>query len=142
MELEETLTLVAGMGSFAAAAAIGIVYWLQYKLQKRSTSANVAMQIMATIRANKSLGELLRKLAVSLVQADDPQIPWFLASLDAIAIFWKEGTITDSHVREFIGSYLKQINDTPALQEFMNGIDESVYPSLRRLLTASKKWNI
>ena len=136
------LATVAGLGSFVVAAVIMVVHYFQHQLQKRTTSANVAMQIMETIQKTKVVTEALYKLHTSNMSIKDPGFLWLLSSLDAVAIFWKEGTITDAHVREFFGSTLKRINDNPEIRDSLKTLwdaDIPVMPSFRMLLEAYQK---
>ena len=138
----DVLVTVAGLGSFVVAAVIMVVHYFQHQLQKRTTSANVALQIMATVQKTKVVNEAFYKLHTSGVPVRDPGFLWLLSSLDAVAIFWKEGTITDAHIREFFGFTLKRINDNPEICDFLKTIwdaDPSVVPSFRMLLEAYKQ---
>ena len=136
------LATVAGLGSFVVAAVIMVVHYFQHKLQKRTTSANVAMQIMEKIQKTKVVSEAFHKLHTSNMSTKDPGFLWLLSSLDAVAIFWKEGTITDVHVREFFGSALKRINDNPEMRDFLKTVSDAdipVTPSFLMLLEAYQK---
>ena len=136
------LATVAGLGSFVVAAVIMVVHYFQHQLQKRTTSANVAMQIMEKIQKTKVVNEAFHKLHTSNMSIRDPGFLWLLSSLDAVAIFWKEGTITDAHVREFFGSTLKRINDKPEIHDLLKTVSDAdipVIPSFWMLLEAYQK---
>ena len=97
---------------------------------------------METVQKTKVVNEAFHKLHTSGVPTTDPGFLWLLSSLDAVAIFWKEGTITNDHVREFFGSTLKRLSDNSQIDDFLKTVSDanpSAVPSLRLLLEAYQK---
>ena len=63
-----------------------------------------------------------------------------------IAVLWRGGTLTDTHVKEFFGSNIRDIRKSKIMQERIE--EESkhnpdfILVNLRALLRKSEKWNV
>ena len=68
-------------------------------------------------------------------------IPRFLGALEEVAIFWKEGTIIDNHIKEFFGTELKAISkNEPVIRRLEEKRKEGVYANLWELYKKPEIW--
>ena len=107
--------------------------------QKKVDSAKLSLRILETWGESKhpKFTGFLDRLERSKVTKDDPDINLFLDEFENIAVFRKDGTLTQTHVREFFSTNLKQIRDNPVIQDYLNELENnhsSMYDNLRALL--------
>ena len=55
--------------------------------------------------------DYLKKIQKSKINILDREISTILTIFEDIAIFWKEGILTDNHVKQFFGNPLRDIRD-------------------------------
>ena len=143
LELMEIMTVVAGIGSSCVAVVVLFVHLRQHKIQIRATSADLALKMLEYWSESRypDFAEFIERLHASKVAEDDPKIPLFLGALEEVAIFWKEGTITDNHVKEFFGPDLRGILKNDPVHNYLKERHKgSTYANLWELLGKSRGW--
>ena len=126
---------------------IGVVHWLQHRQHVKATSADTTKWMLErwSERNDPSLREFFSLLAASKVEKSDEDLPRFLSLVEEIAIFRKEGLMTDEHVKMFFGITLKHASANQGVWEYLKEESERgtrLYPNLRKLLETSSKWSI
>lgn len=109
------------------------------KQQKIVNSAELSLQILETWseRKNPKFTGFLDKLENSTVSENDPDMQLFLDVFESIAVFRKEGTLTETHVDEFFSANLKQIRDNPITSGYLDDLERqnsTLYTNLIALL--------
>ena len=120
----------------------------QLKLQNNIASAQLVWSILEYWREEKHDGftNFLMRLHRSEIKEDDRVIGVVLGIFEDIAIWWKEGTLTDNHVKEFFGNPLVDIRDNKIMQERITKSSKKnpdfIFVNLRALLEETLKWKI
>ena len=90
--------------------------------------------------------EYLKKIRKSKINILDREISTILTIFEDIAILWKEGTLTDNHVKQFFGNPLRDIRDNAIMQDRIKMISKHepdfILVNLRALLQETVKWKI
>jgi len=124
-------------------AAIGID---KTNKQSKVSSANLILEILKPWRKDpfkKLLGEMID---AQVTQYDESRLEEFLNQLETIAIFWKDKTLSDNHVKEFFGANLKIVRDDAFIQKYMNKWitknPDYYFVNLKELIKKVNKWKI
>ena len=136
--------IAAGLGSFAVALVIRHVNNRQHKIQINSASATLALRMREywSVSRHRKFAEFITLLHDSKVEAGDGRIRQLLNIMETIAVFWKEGTITDKHVRELFGTDLRDIRkNKPVYDQLKEKYEEGRYDNLWKLVEKSNKWD-
>ena len=142
----ESVSIIASFGSLAVAGVIFYVHHRQHNLRVKVTSADISMKLFEKWRVgkNKEFQVLLDDLYALDIAPDDPRLGLFLNTLEEIAVFWNEDTLTDNHVKEFFGSTLELFTNNPVAYEYFKNEREenpkSNYKNLQDLLDKPKIW--
>ena len=118
----------------------------QLKLQNNIASAQLAWNILEYWRESKHEGftDFLKKLHRSEIDPNDENIGVTLNIFEDIAILWHEKTLTDNHVKEFFGNPLRDIRESPIMQEKIKKVSaqkpELFFANLRPLLEKTREW--
>ena len=144
----EFFTIVAACGSCAVAGAILGVNYRQHKLQVKVASAQLAWKILEYWRDEKHEGfqKYMRLVHRSRINVKDSAILVVLSIFEDIAVLWKEGSLTDNHVKQFFGNPLRDIRDNAIMQDRIKEESKSepdfILANLRALLQETVKWKI
>ena len=135
-----------GVGAIAASGVIAYVIYrgnkAQLEQQKKVNSATLALKILENWSESKHprFTGFLDRLERSEVTKNDPDMDMFLDEFENIAIFWKDGTLTETHVNEFFGTNLEQISANPVTKDYLKDLKDnhsSKYANLRLLIDAN-----
>ena len=112
--------------------------------QRTVNSAELSLKILESWseRKNPKFTGFLDRLENSTVPENDQDMELFLDVFENIAVFWKEGTLTETHVNEFFSTNLKQIRDNPITSGYLDDLERQnspLYASLRTLLKKNRK---
>ena len=142
-------TIVSGV-----AAAIGIILstislvksGLDTSHQNRVSSATLILDLVKPWREEKFKAFLEKVGNHSLTNGDEKQVEEFLNQLEIISIFWKDGTISENHIKEFFATNLKAARDDKFIQDFMKPwVDlrpDYYFVNLRELTKKVQEWKI
>ena len=152
------LTLV-GMVEIAvfvgAAVGIGsslIIAWVIHRRnkelleqQKIINSAKLTWHFLEFWRDIKhdKLMDFLDRLHRSEIKKDDPLIGVAVTLYESIAIFCREGTLIENHVKEFFGNSLVDMRDNEVIQDYIkDGVkdEDDALMNLQDLFRKSRKW--
>ena len=87
--------------------------------QNRSLSANLILQLLKPWRTESLKPLLADMFNPNVTEYDENKLEEYLNQLEDIAIFWKDKTLTDNHVKEFFGANLKIVRDDKFIQNYM-----------------------
>ena len=135
--------VAAGCGSFAVAWIIRQVNNRQHQIQINSASASLALRMREdwSVSRNPQFAKFIGLFHDSKVKAGDDRIRQLLNIMETIAVFWKEGTITEKHVRELFGTDLRDIRkNKPVYDQLKEKYEEGRYANLWKLVKKSEKW--
>ena len=120
----------------------------QLETQNKIASAQLAWKILEYWREKKHerFTDFLEKLHRSEINKNDSIIPVTLTIFEDIAVLWREGTLTDNHVKEFFGNPLRDIRESRIMQDRIKKESEYnpdfILVNLRALLLETVKWKI
>ena len=123
-----------------------IVNAIHIKKQSQISSANLILDLLKPWRT-EGFKQFLGQLADPKVSHyDTNKLEEFLNQLEDIAIFWKDGTLSENHVKEFFGANLKTVHNDKFVQDYMKKwIDKNpdyYFVNLVSLLKKSEEWEI
>ena len=146
LELVEHVILI-GIGIALIASIISmtglIINAIHIRKQSKVSSANLILNLLEPWRKNDFKNALsnMRKGNYNTDKVEE-----FLNQMEDIAIFWKDGTLTDNHVKEFFGENLKFIRDDEFIKKYMNTWTDKnpdyFFVNLTTLLKKIEKWKI
>ena len=139
--LMEILTILAGVGSIIIAVAILIVHIRQHRLQVKIASAHLSLKMLEFWKStvDPDFAIFADKMQRKEVDEGNPTIHGFLEALEEVAIFWKEGTITTNHIKEFFKPELETIpRNDPVMRRLKEKREEGAYERLCELLAELK----
>ena len=143
--LVEVVEIAVSLGIGIATLSLVVTAYNTNK-QNKVSSANLILEILKPWRKDpfkKLLGEMMD---AQITQYDESQLEEFLNQLETIAIFWKDGTLTDNHVKEFFGVNLKIVRDDAFIQKYMNNWitknPDYYFVNLKELIKKVNKWKI
>lgn len=146
--VETETTIGIGIALVASMIAMGgfVVSAIQTKKQAKVASANLILELLKPWR-NESFKQLLEAISVPMVtKYDETKLEEFLNQLENIAIFWKDGTLEETHVKEFFGVNLKSVRDDEFIQSYMKKwVDKQpdyYFVNLRELTKKLDEWKI
>ena len=137
LDLMGILTVVAGVGSLIIAGAIIVVHIRQHGLQVKIASAHLSLKMLGfwTWSVDKGFAKFADKMHAGTVKEGENGIQQYLDILEEIATFWKEGTITYNHVKEFFKPELETIPKNEPVMLFLKEKEkEGAYGNLGELL--------
>ena len=116
--------------------------------QKTINSAKLSLNLLEFWKEEKyaAIQDFLYKLNKSKESETDIAINSVLHMFEDIAVLWRGGTLTDTHVKEFFGSNIRDIRKSKIMQERIE--EESkhnpdfILVNLRALLRKSEKRNV
>lgn len=150
LELVEYAILIGiGIATTGIMIAMGtlILNLLQIKKQFKVSSANLILELNKPWRNNIDFKLFLAKISdPNVTEYDETKVEEFLNQLEDIAIFWKDKTLTENHVKEFFGANLKTTRDDKFIQLYMKKWTDKnsdyYFVNLVKLLKKVKKWNL
>lgn len=132
------LVIVAGL-------TLGITTW-HIRKQSKVSSADLILELLKPWRKT-DFQELLNEIVdPNITQYDEDKLEKFLNQLEDIATFWKDGTLSENHVKEFFGSNLKTVRDDKFIQSYIkkwtDKNSEYYFVNLRELINKVDDWKI
>ena len=96
----------------AGIAALGLIVTM-FKSNKQSKidSASLILELLQPWRKPDFQQLLHQMVDPKITEYDESKLEQFLNHLESIAIFWKDKTLTENHVKEFFGENLKIVRD-------------------------------
>lgn len=145
---EHVVLVVIGIATVSIMIAMGtlVVNSIQIKKQSQISSANLILELLQPWR-KQSFKDFLKEIAdPNTTQYDEDNLEEFLNQLEDIAIFWKDGTLSEVHVKEFFGTNLKTVRDDEFIQNYMKKwIDKNpdyYFVNLTNLIKKVEEWKI
>ena len=143
--LVEVVEIAATIGIGIATVSLIVT---AYKTNKQSkvSSANLILEILKPWRKDP-FKKLLKEMAdPQATYCDESKLEEFLNQLETIAIFWKDKTLSDNHVKEFFGANLKLVRDDVFIQSYMKTWitknPDYYFVNLKKLIKKVNKWKI
>jgi len=145
---EQVTLIVIGIATVSIMIAMGtlVVNGIQIKKQSQISSANLILELLQPWR-KQSFKDFLKEIAdPNITQYDEVNLEEFLNQLEDIAIFWKDGTLSEVHVKEFFGTNLKTVRDDESIQNYMkkwiNKNPDYYFVNLTNLIKKVEEWKI
>lgn len=135
------------LGPIAIGIIALLIHGLRQRKQTKIDSARLSMELMRPWKNSPAFIDFLGRMHDSHIDENDEDlIRETLILLEEIAILWKEGTLTENHVKEFFGTIIKDIKNNKIMMKYFEVLREEnpnyYYVNLAKLFKASKKWNI
>lgn len=152
LELAELVTIATIVSGIAA--AIGVILStitiirsrLENIHQNKVSSANLILELLEPWRKEEFQKFLAEVADPKITTYDEVKLEKFLNQLEDIATFWKDGTLTEIHVKEFFGSNLKNIQDDKFIQDYIKKWNDKnpkyYFVNLKKLIEKVKDWKI
>jgi len=140
------IEIVAGIGIGIATISL-IVTAIHSKKQTKVSSASLILELLKPWRDNEDFKHLLSQISdPNTRDYDEKEIEEFLNHLEDIATLWKDGTLTENHIKEFFGSNLKSIRDDSFIQNYIKKWTDKnsdyYFVNLRKLIEKVNDWKI
>lgn len=142
VEIVEIAVIVA-----SGIAAIGLIVTM-FKSHKQSKTDS-ALLILELLNpwGMKDFKQLLSQMAdPNITKYDETKLEEFLNRLEIIAVFWKDKTLTETHVKEFFGANIKTVRDDKFIQAYMKKWTDinpnHFFVNIIELTKKVKKWGI
>ena len=142
VEIVEIAVIVA-----SGIAAIGLtVTMLKSYKQTKIDSASLILELLNPW-GMKDFKQLLSQMAdPNITKYDETKLEEFLNRLEIIAVFWKDKTLTETHVKEFFGANIKTVRDDEFIQAYMKKWTDinpdHFFVNIIKLTKKVKKWGI
>jgi hypothetical protein len=149
VELVAIATIISG-----GAAAIGIMLSTtniiksryENNHQKKVSSATLILDLLKPWR-EEDVPKLLNEIAdPNIAKYDEEKLEKLLNHLEDIATFWKDGTLSETHVKEFFGSNLKSIRGDKFIQDYIKKWNDKnpnyYFVNLKKLIKKVEDWKI
>jgi len=146
--VESVTTIAIGVAITSIMIAMGalVVNAIQIKKQSQVFSANLILELLQPWRKQPFKDFLKEIVDPNITQYDEVNLEEFLNQLEDIAIFWKDGTLSEVHVKEFFGTNLKTVRDDEFIQNYMKKwIDKNhdyYFVNITNLIKKVEKWKI
>ena len=118
----------------------------EQRRQTKVASANLAYKILRAWRTEGWFIDLLSKIRDPNAVPDEADAYSALDLFEDIAVLWNDGTLNESHVKEFFGTNLNNVRNNHAMMGFMDALrkndPEYYYVNLDELLKRVEKWGI
>ncbi len=143
-------TVLVGIGvaivSIIIAMGILIVNTIHIKKQSLISSANLILNLLKPWRTDDFKVFLAQIADPNITKYDENRLEEFLNQLEDIAIFWKDGTLSEVHVKEFFGANLKTVRDDKFIRNYIKTWADKnpdyYFVNLRELINKVKDWKI
>lgn len=147
MENIDLVIVTSILGPIAIGIVALVIYGLRQKKQTKIDSARLSMELLRPWKNSPAFIDFLRRVRSSQINNNDEVlIRRTLVLFEEIAILWKEGTLTENHVKEFFGADIKDIENNDLMTEYFKELRKEnpnyYYVNLAKLFKASKKWDI
>lgn len=110
------------------------------------SSANLILELLQPWRKDDFQQFLEQLHDPKITEYNEVKLEKFLNQLEDIAIFWKDKTLTEVHVKEFFGANLKTVRDDKFIQNYMKPWIEKnpdyYFVNLTKLIEKVKEWKI
>ena len=115
--------------------------------QKKVNSAELALKLLEKWKGCTFTRMILKLNKPNAKFTDEGDgVHFVLATFEDIAVLWKDGTLTKTHVREFFGRDIVRIDANKSVMKILNEYYEEDhihnYNNLKKLLKDSKKWGM
>lgn len=156
LELVEFFTILTPIAILAAAAVTGGFSWYsirqskkqiakQLETQNKIASANLVRNLLKAWRVDSQFTNMLGKLDDSNTQFnDEDEVHGMLTEFEDIAVFWNDKLLDDTHVREFFGRGIVQINANESIKNILKSYHDedpaNNYNNLMKLIKHSECW--
>jgi len=123
-----------------------LMTWKTRRKEAKIASAHLILELLKPWR-NPDFQQLLHEMVdPNTTEYDEIKLEQFLNQLESVAIFWKDKTLTDTHVKEFFGENLKLVRDDKFIQDWMNEYivknPEYYFVNLTELVKKVKEWKL
>ena len=159
LELVEWFTILTPIAIFTAAAITGVFSWWsirqsnkrmaeQLESQNKIASAKLILELLKKWDGRNTLTLMIYKLEKPNAEFTDKDdgVHFVLGIFENIAILRKDGTLAETHVREFFGTDIVRIDANESVMGILNDYHhedtEHNYNNLKNMLDDSKKWGI
>ena len=116
--------------------------------QKKVNSAELALKLLEKWKGHNTFTRMILKLDEPNAKFTDEGdgVHFVLATFEDIAVLWKDGTLTKTHVREFFGRDIVRIDANESIMKILDDYHhediEHNYNALKDMLNDSKKWGM
>ena len=126
--LVETTVLSVIVGAIVGIGSSVIIAYTIHKRnkelleqQKKVNSAQLALKLLESWNKTNVLMQMLLKMEKPNVKfTDENDVHYMLAPFEDIAVLRKDGTLTETHVREFFGRDIVRINANKSIMKILN----------------------
>lgn len=145
LESDEWQILIALTGIITAGIT-AFALWVQIHKQSKVSSANLILELLKPWRDPEFQNFLNRITQQDITEKDVDGIEKFLNQLEDIATFWKDGTLSEIHVKEFFGSNLKTVSENQYFQDYIRYWNDKnpkyYFVNLKKLIMKVDEWKI
>lgn len=119
----------------------------QKKQQTKIDSAKISMDLLIPWRKNDTFTNFLEDISNSTIRpGNENMIRETLGQFENIAVLWKDGVLTENHVKEFFGANLKDIQANTVMMTYFYKIRNKnpnyFYVNLAELFKKYQSWDI
>ena len=132
----------------ASVIAVGSLVVTAYQTHKHSktTSANLILELLKPWGKEKFKLFLNQLADLKVTKYNEKELEEFLNQLEIIATFWKDGALTENHVKELFGANVKTVRTDKFIKDYMKYWTDKnpkyFFVNLAKLVKKSEKWDI
>ena len=119
----------------------------QLESQNKIASANLIIKYLKHWEGLGLFGKMILKLENTDAKfTDKGDMDFMLATFEDIAVFWKDETLTETHIREFFGRDIVRIGANKSIMKHVNEYYQQDiahnYNNLVKLIKKSESWKM
>jgi len=138
--------ILIAISSIIIAGITALALWIQIHKQSKVSSANLILELLKPWR-KEPFQKLLNEISdPNVTQYNEHELEKLLNQLEDIAIFWKDGTLSEKHVKEYFGSNFKGVRDDKFIQSYIKKWTDKnfdyYFVNLREVIKKVEKWKI
>ena len=119
----------------------------QLETQNKIASANLVIKYLKHWEEDVFFGQMTFKMEKTDTEfADEGDVHYMLATFEDISVLWKDGILTDTHIRNFFGRDIVRIGANKSIMKILNEYHEKDtvhnYNNLVELIKNSENWGM
>lgn len=148
----EIWNMISNPATIASFIALGIAAHSEWRRKQESKKHTKIASAQLILRLREpwhkpEFKQLLREIQRNtVIKNNEHGVEEFLNQMEDIAVFWKDGVLTDQHVKEMFGANLKNILNNEhiyrKLKKCNNENPQYTFVNLLALLEKVKSWNV
>ena len=146
LELIESVAIAGIIATAGLASVIFFVNTRNLNQAKKTDSANLILELLKPWRQDEFADIVSRLKDPKTKPCNEYEIMQFLNQMEDIAVFWKDKTLAESHVKEFFGDDIKIINENKSVEAYMKKwVDKNsnyYFVNIEKLVKKSHEWKI